>query len=151
MSATNLEIVQDAYRIIGVIGETETPSAELGVAGLCAVNDMLADWAADGVDLGWYPQTDLANDAPLQAADVRGVKLCLAGELASRNGVELSPITAALIDSAYGKLVKRSQPFAPEANLGELPPASGPFNRGPGFWTLLLPFALLALHGNYFR
>lgn len=107
MSTTVLQIVTDAFCIIGVIGETETPSAEQGQVGMEVLNDLLADWAADGVDLGYYPQTNLANTAPLQDADVRGVKLCLAGELASRNGIALSPETAALIDSAYAKLVKK--------------------------------------------
>jgi hypothetical protein len=132
LSATVLELVTSAYRLAGIIGDTEQPSAEQGVTGLWRLNNLMADWAADGVNLGWYRQTNLANTAPLQEGDLRGVEYCLAGELAGYFGISLSPETLAQIDSTYAKLVKRTRPYQ-EANLSELPRPSGPFNWG-GFW-----------------
>lgn len=130
--ATVLEHVTNAYRICGVCDETEQPSAEQGVTGLWRLNNLMADWKADGIDLGWYRQLSLSNTSPLQEGDYRGVELCLAGDLAAHFGISLAPDTAALIDSTYTKLVKRTRPVQ-EANLSELPKSVGPWGWG-GFW-----------------
>ena len=130
---TNLDLVTNAYRVCGVVDETQSPSPEQGVVGLWRLNNLLADWAADGVNLGWYRQTNLANTAPLQEGDIRGVELCLAGELAGHFGITLEPETVSLIDTAYTKLVKRTRPYS-EANLSELPRPAGPWGTGGGFW-----------------
>jgi hypothetical protein len=129
MSATNLDIITASFQKINVTDETEVPSPEQGVVGLSCMNDLLADMAADGVRLGYFPQTNLAAASPLQDEDVRGVKLCLAGELASHYGMTIEAALAAEIDSAYTKLVKRSIRYF-EANLSELPIAQG----GGGGW-----------------
>lgn len=124
MSATNLEILTFAFNKVNIIDETQAPSAEQGTLGLTLLNDLMADWAADGVDLGWYPQTDPSGNAPLQDGDVRGVKYGLTGELAAHFGIQLDAETQANIDSSYTKLVKRTRPYS-EANMSELPRAQG--------------------------
>ena len=50
--STNLQIITDALRSINVIDETETPSAEQGSHCLRQMNQMLAEWAVDGIVLG---------------------------------------------------------------------------------------------------
>lgn len=133
MSYTNLDILTVAFQKIGVVGETMAPSPEQGVTGLELANDLAADMATDGINLGWYPQTNLAATAPLQAGDVNPFKLVLARSLAAHYGITLTPELAAEIDMAYTRLVKRTRPYE-EANLSELPRASGPFGYGGGFW-----------------
>lgn len=130
MPYLNLDIITDAARLMNSLGEVDQPTAEQGVIWLDAWNDLMADWAKDGLHLGWFPQTDLSAQAPVRDEDVRGIKLCLAGELASRNGMSLKPELSANIDSAYAKLVKRSIRYV-ESDLSELPRAQGIFN---GIW-----------------
>jgi hypothetical protein len=134
MSTTNLAIVQFAFQKVNIIADGETPSPEQGQTGLTVLNDVLADEAEDGVNLGWYPQTNLAADAPLQDSDVNGVKLRLTRSLAAHYGVSLSPELASEIEDAWARITKRTRPLAGEANLSELPRASGgPFGCG-GYW-----------------
>lgn len=133
MPATNLEVVASAYRICGIVDEVSEPTAEQGVVGLWRMNNFFADLARDGVNLGYYRQSNLAANSPFQESDLRGAELCLAGEIAGQYGITLSEQTVSLIDSAYTKLVKRTRPFI-EANLSELPRAQGPYGWGSGQW-----------------
>lgn len=116
---TNLDILTDAYRKLNVIDQSQSPSSEQGVVGLSVLNDLLADFIADGVRLSWYTQTNLAATAPLEDSDVRAVKLCLAGSLATEYGLPLTPELASEIDTAYTKLQKRYLRYVESAS--ELP------------------------------
>jgi hypothetical protein len=61
---TNLEIITAALRLLGVIAETETPSAEQGATGLAVLNDMLEDWSGREIEVGQWPQTELDAEFP---------------------------------------------------------------------------------------
>jgi hypothetical protein len=133
MSATNLEIVTYAYLKINAISEDQSPSAEQGVVGLNVLNDTLSSMAADGLHIGWYPQTDLAATAPLRIQDVGPVKYLLSGALAAHYGIELAPLLLGEIANAATRLVKRALRYS-EADMSELPRAQG--NRwGSGGWV----------------
>lgn len=136
MSTTVLQLITGACQICNIIDETQSPSASMSAEAVWVLNNMLANWAADGVDLGWYDasSSSLTATCPLQEADNDAVELCLAGRLAARKGIQLSAQTLALIESEYAKLVKRTRAW-PEANLSELPSPQGPFggNRN-GYW-----------------
>lgn len=86
---TNLDIITTAFRITNIINENEAPSSELAAEGLEAMNDLLDDWEADGIELGYFPQTNLAGLTPLENKDLRGVKYNLAVELAGRKSVPM--------------------------------------------------------------
>jgi len=130
MSYLNLDIITDAARIMNALDETSAPSPEQGVMWLAALNDLMAEFEATGIRLGWFPQTDLSATAPLQNADVRAVKLCLAAEIASRLGQPLSPETASDINNSYTALVKRYVRYM-ESDMSELPKAQGYYQ---GIW-----------------
>ena len=130
---TNLQIITTAYRFTGIIDETQQPSAEQGEVGLWKLNNLLADWAADSIYLGWYKQTNLQNTAPLREGSLRAVEACLAGELANHFGVTLEPDKLSLINEEYTKLVRRTRPLG-EADLSELPRPQGPRWSNGGFW-----------------
>lgn len=123
MAYINLDIVCAAYRKTNVIDETEVPSAEQGVVGVSLMNDLLMEFDAEGVRLGYYPQTNLADPSPLRDEDVRAVKLCLAAEFASEFGLPVSEVLAAEVDQAYTGLVKRSIRIVQSSS--ELPFAQG--------------------------
>jgi hypothetical protein len=129
MSATNLELVTYACLKCNIIDETQSPSAEQGVTALNVLNDAMASAAADGVQLGWFPQTNLAANSPLQAKDVGPVKYLLAGALAAHYGITLPPMLITEIGNAGTRLVKRALKYS-EADLSELPRAQGVFSGG---------------------
>lgn len=93
--ATNIQIISDALLDLGVINESETPSAEQGSHALRKLNEMLEAWEEDGVRLGWCEQTDTSADSPLYPYAIRGVVASLAVELAPSYGGAAS-ITPAL-------------------------------------------------------
>jgi hypothetical protein len=131
-----LQIVTEAFQIAGIVDETEAPSAEQGQNGLTVLNDMLANEAADGLRLGWWPQTNLTNTAPLRDQDIYGVKLMLAMVLAPRYGIDMTkdnPLMAAMAEDAKRQLTKRSLRYF-ESDLGELQrPQAGPWG-GAGYF-----------------
>lgn len=130
----NLEIVTEAFQKIGVVDETQAPSAEQGANGLRILNDYLLNQAADGMRLGWFRQTDLAAIAPLRAEDVWGVKVLLARQLASHYGITVQdPLLLANMVDAERLLTKRSIKYF-ESDLSELSrPQGGPFG-GPAWF-----------------
>ncbi len=134
MSQTNLQIITDAFTTIGVLGAGDDLAPELGQQGLKTLNDLLANEAADGMRLGWYPQTDLYATAPLRDQDIFGVQLILAEILAPKNGISLEdPVLLAQIADARRQLTKRSIRYF-ESDLGELQrPQASPWG-GAGFF-----------------
>lgn len=129
MAATNLELAQYALLKCNVISESQSPTSEQGTTALNTLNDMMANLAADGVHLGWYPQTLLAATAPLANQDILPVKYLLAAALAAHYGVELGEVLIAEIGAAATRLAKRALRYA-EANLSDLPRPQGPWNQG---------------------
>jgi hypothetical protein len=136
MTQQVLQIVTEAFQLAGITDETESPSPEQGVNGLTVLNDMLANEAVDGLRLGWWPQTNLTNTAPLRDSDFYGVKLMLALALAPRYGIDIAKDNPALVAEAADakrQLTKRSLRYF-ESDLGELQrPQAGPWG-GAGYF-----------------
>lgn len=129
MSATNLELVTYALLKCNVIDENSAPSPEQGVTALNVLNDMMANMAADGVRLGWFPQTNMAAVSPLQAQDVGPIKYALCASLAAHYGISLNDLLLAEIGQANIRLAKRALKYS-EADLSELPRTQGLYNGG---------------------
>jgi hypothetical protein len=126
--ATNLEVIGDSLRELGVISETETASAEQGTHGLRKLNDLLEAWTEDGIELGYFAQSLTADDCPVPNWALRAVKLCLAPEIATAYGAKVSPELGVKIDDAYTALLRKSQvENLPEANMDHMPRGSGSF------------------------
>jgi hypothetical protein len=118
--AQNLEVVTDAFRKVGIVDETQAPTAEQGATALRLLNDYLLNQAADGMRLGWFKQTDLSANAPLKDQDIWGVKMLLARQLAHEYGVTIQdPILLANFADAERQLVKRALLYS-ESDLAEL-------------------------------
>lgn len=134
MAILNLTLITDSYRIINVIDELEAPSAAQANLGLSVMNDMLANEAADGLRLGYYPQTSLAASCPLRDQDLYGVKLMLAKKLALRFGIAITDENMKIeMAESYRQLVKRAIRYT-ESDLGELQrPQAGPWG-GAGYF-----------------
>lgn len=82
-----LELATDALRLCGVIGETQTPSAEQGQSAVTRLNDLMFQWEEKGVDLGWNSKATTADTVVLPLGHVKGIKAQLAELLASDYGV----------------------------------------------------------------
>lgn len=125
MSATNLELATYALLKVNVIDENSSPSAEQGATALNVLNDLMANMSADGVKLGWYPQTNLAATSPLQNQDIGPIKYMLAAALAAHYGITLGELLIAEIAAAETRLKKRALRYS-EADMSELPRPQGP-------------------------
>ncbi len=82
------DIIDTAYRKIGVVGHGQTATGEQSEAGLGAFNAMLQGWRLDGLD--FYSGLSVLDDAPdhaatdtfpLPSAFREGTIYCLAGRL----------------------------------------------------------------------
>lgn len=128
--ASNLDVIGDSLRELGVIAETETPSADQGSHGLRKLNDLLEAWTEDGIELGFFAQSATASDCPVPNWALRAVKLCLAPELATAYGASVSPELATNARDAYSNLLRKTLVEAlPEANMDHLPVGSGSLGR----------------------
>lgn len=127
----NLDIVTDAARIVNIIDETQQLSPEQAAQALVAMNDLFADFATDGIELGYYQQSDLSATSPFDTSDVRPVKLCLGKELAMRAGLTqtLPQDLQDEMDDAKERLSKRTVEYF-ESDLTGLPVPQGSYWGG---------------------
>ena len=124
--ATNLDIITDAYRMVNVIPMTATPDSELGSTALRRLNDMLATWEQDGIDLGWFPQTDQAAEAPLDDRAIEGVKANLAMILVGVAGLDPPPWVVRQATKTYDTLLRVAVvDQLTSADMSHLPQGSG--------------------------
>lgn len=63
--STNREVITDALIELTVLDANETASPEDALLGLRTMNRMFALLAADGIDVGYPPQSQLSDDFPL--------------------------------------------------------------------------------------
>lgn len=106
MATSNSQIIQDALGLLGVLQETEVMSAEQGAHGLRVLNELMADWEQDGIDLQFYEQTTLADTTPVPDHAILATKYYLAMALAPYYARPVSPEFVALGDKYYSRLVR---------------------------------------------
>lgn len=92
MARSNLQIISDALRLAGVIHEIETPSNEDSQDALRRLNDMVLGWKRrNGIELGFYPQTSLSANIPIDDEYFETVTLQLARRIGEHWGIGLDP------------------------------------------------------------
>lgn len=127
--ATNNEIIRDALGLLGVLRETESPSAEQGDHGLRILNELLEQWAGEGIEIGQWPQTDVNDTSPLDIRVLSAVKANLAVALSPYYGIAVAPTEMERAGRLYRHLlrdvaVNRLQ----EADMTHLPGVYGDWN-----------------------
>jgi hypothetical protein len=70
---TNISLIQDSLRLLGVISEIESPSAEQGSHALGRLNRLMEDIREVGVELGWFEQSSTTATAPIPKWAERGI------------------------------------------------------------------------------
>lgn len=131
--ATNSSIVSEALSIIGVLDEIQSLSAEQGVNGLSVMNDMLLQWDADEIDVGYYPQTDINAESPVYSDALAAVKYNLAIYLSSYYGLQPNSAVAMIADRGYKRLLRDAiVAKMKEADLSHLPGVRSSFDITSG-------------------
>lgn len=108
MPVSNSQLISDALGLLGVLQETETMSAEQGAHGLRTLNQVMADWEQDGIDLQYYTQSTLADDAPIPDHALMAVRYFLAIALAPFYAAQVPQTFSVLADKYYSRLVRDS-------------------------------------------
>lgn len=127
---TLIELLKKSLLKIGVVDITQAPDAEQGVEALSSLNMMLALWREDGIDLGWYPQTDMDAVVPLKEAYQMAVISNLAIFMAPDYGAQTSAELQAIASSTYDAMAKAAR-LTFQADMTMLPGA-----EGDGYWPL---------------
>lgn len=104
--ATNIELIRDALGLVGILNELQQPSANQSDHGLRILNEMLEEWASDGINVGQWPQTDVDAESPVPLGTIPAVKYNLAAALGPYYGVSLSPADTQRAERFYGRLVR---------------------------------------------
>jgi len=102
--ATALDLVTRAMRKLRVIGSGEEPTAAEGADCLSALNDMLAIWEIEGIDLA---PTALVLSDTIDLPDSHIEALCanLAIAIADDFGAQVSPLLHARAESGKASLM----------------------------------------------
>lgn len=108
MSISNSQMVRDALGLIRVLGEVESASAEQAALGIRVMNDIMASWIEDGIDLQYYEQTDPGAETPIPANMQGVVKYFLAFTLAPYFDKQVTQEMLTEARRLYGTLVRNS-------------------------------------------
>lgn len=105
MSFTNSDLILAALQPLGIVREgARAPSSAQGEHGLIALNNMMFEWFAQGIDLEYSLQTDLTDDSPINEANRQTVIANLCVRVADTYGKPVPQFTAALAGSGYDRL-----------------------------------------------
>lgn len=119
MAQSYQDVVRDALQLLNVITEIDSPSAEQGQHGLRVLNDMMAQWLEDGLDVEYVPSDDLTADIDVDRAALRAIKYGLAVDLAQHYRGTLTPDVAAVAQQAYD-ILYRNRFELPELDMSHM-------------------------------
>lgn len=94
---TTIRYVSDALKILGVIGETDTPSAEQGADAVIALNDMMMYYRELGFDCGFNPQANTSDSFTPPPGEREAIKYLLASRLVNQYPSNPMPQMSAMI------------------------------------------------------
>jgi len=117
-----LELITGSLRSIGIIGETQNPSAEQGQAATTRLNDLMFQWQEKGVELGWNQKDAAGDPIALPSGLLGGIKAQLAELLANDYGVDAPPLVLREADDSRTMLNRQAlQAAFGRPNLRSLP------------------------------
>ena len=106
--ATNLQIISDALRLINVISEIDTPTAEQSQHALRVMNRMIESWNDDDIELGWFEQDNAGDEFPLPLSLEEPVTSLLATKLAATYGATISQELGVYASNAQTTMVRKA-------------------------------------------
>lgn len=93
--STFRDVIEDAFKEIGVLRKGESADADEIQDGLTALNRMMNSWRLSGIDLEYLTETSVSDVFPYPDEDEGPVVYNLALKLAGSYGVQVSAETAA--------------------------------------------------------
>ena len=90
---TNTKIITDALQKAQIIADGQTASASELADGLTELNQMMAMWAVDDMDIGYFPQDTGSDTCPIPIWAEGAVKANLTVALCAAFGVAVKPET----------------------------------------------------------
>ena len=103
---TNSDFINDTARKLFIINYSEVLENEQAESVLRALNRMMSSWIVDGIDIGWYEQTDLGETLPIEAKYERGVMANLALEIAPDFESVPTPQLITIAQDSYNTLAQ---------------------------------------------
>lgn len=119
------DIVTRALRLIGVLYETETTSAEQGVDALSQLNAMMSSWEMDGIRIGYFSGDSTTDTIAIEPRYRVAIEFNLAMLLAPQFERQPPPVVVQMAADSYNKLLLE----AVQANREESVPL---MHRGEG-------------------
>lgn len=119
------EVITDALEdLVEEQEEADVPQAE-GRAGIRALNDMMFDWAVNGIDLGYTEIDDLGGVLTVPPGAIRGIKANLAMDLATKYEITPTPGLIKKAKEGYRTCVLLASERASMEYPSTLPQGSG--------------------------
>ena len=122
---TNNDLIEQALRLIGVLAEGMTATAEQSSIGLAVMNEIADDWSENGVSLNWSEQDDVTADLTLSGAEKSAMQYELAVRLCPAFGREASPSLMMLAGPAYHRILRSALNLANQPVTASMPAAEG--------------------------
>lgn len=120
---TNNDLIEQALRLIGVLAEGMTATAEQSAIALAVMNEIADDWSENGVSLNWSEQTDVTADLTLAGAERSAMQYELAVRLCPAFGREASPTVMGLAAQSYRRILRSAINLANQPVTVSLPAA----------------------------
>lgn len=121
----NLDFINDALTLIGVLPEGQEATAEQGVIAMRFANELVDEWADDGLYLNWTPNTSLADSNTLSGSELTALKYHLAVRLCPVFGRDPSQSLVALAMASFARLIRMQAARNLEPVDTQLPAAEG--------------------------
>jgi len=128
---TNVAIITRSLRLLGVLSEGETASADQGSECLQHLNMMLEQWTENDIELGYFAQTSTAADCPIPLWAESGVVSKLAQRLqAIYPAGTLAPWVMNDSENGYGTIARRCLlALLQPSDMSHMPQGAGSFGR----------------------
>jgi hypothetical protein len=120
---TNLELITDALRELGVITPFQNPAAEHAALALRKLNQLMDLLARDTIDLGYFAQTDVNDECPMEDSDCNAVMPLLAMSLHTNfPAAEVPPTLPGMAENNRAQLLREAvKDNAEVASLTNIP------------------------------
>jgi hypothetical protein len=128
---TNRELITAALRMLSVVDSNDTTaSAEDAALGLDELNALMLELEAEGIDLGFPPQTNVSDQFPLGDREAAAIKPILAVQLFTHFPSANLPQTLPARAEASMQRLRRDAVLEnmEEASMSNLPGGSGRCN-----------------------
>lgn len=122
--ATVLNVVSGALKLLEIKVSESALTAEEGQDGLVSLNDMMAEWSEDGIDIGYEELDDTDDELFVNAGSLGAIKSNLAMYIAPEYGRLVSPMLEARAENGK-KALRASIPLNPAQYPDTLPIGSG--------------------------